>query len=165
MTARAPAYSFTSTTRGEAQTLRPHAGSASLPSRRSPNHDPFQMIPAPDSRLSHASEEETMFVSEKKKKTTNPEDVYHLFLCFLRRTGDPAVGLGWRSWTCPAPPHGSPWPRRRDGEAATGQGGRGGRVRADPVLPGGPRLPVSHFVRRQCSNADGISLFFFFSCF
>ena len=64
-----PGLSSTSTTRGEAQTLRPHAGSASLPSRRSaadrrgPNHDPFQTIPAPDSCLSHASEEETMFVS------------------------------------------------------------------------------------------------------
>lgn len=72
VTARAPAYSSTSTTRGEAQTLGPHAGSASLPSRRSaadrrgPNHDPFQTIPAPDSCLSHASEEETMFVYENK---------------------------------------------------------------------------------------------------
>ena len=71
-----PGLSSTSMTRGEAQILRPHTGSASLPSRRSaadrrgPNHDPFQTIPAPDSSLSHASEEETMFVSENKTKKT-----------------------------------------------------------------------------------------------
>ena len=73
----------------------------------------------------------------------------------------PRLGEGGAAGPAPPHPTGAPGLGGGTGRQPRGRrGGEGGSERT-PSFPGGPRLPVSHFVRRQCLNADGISLFLF----